>query len=210
MTDLEADRGDLTVSTPPASAKGAATRRAVLDAAINRFGRDGFRGTSVADIARDARVGGTVPYAYFPNKEALFTAALDEDAAGVIHEGVARVFDDEDRRGWRSTLILTLVSALDRHPLARRVLSGLEPHVTSRMLDLPALEDLRTAVAHRIERDQATGTVRSDVDAVAISRGAVAIIISVLMGVLQFGTDGVERYGGDVLAVFAAALDPPG
>ncbi len=202
------DTSTVTDGTTPLG-KGAATRRAVLDAAIERFGRDGFRSTSVADIARDARVGGTVPYAYFANKEALFTAALDEDAAGVIHEGVSHVFDDVDRQGWRSTLILTLVEALDHHPLARRVLSGLEPHVTSRMLDIPTLEDLRTAVAQRIRDDQARGTVRSDIDAAAISRGAVAIIISVLMGVLQFGTDGVERYGDDVLAVFTAALDPP-
>ena len=46
-----------------------------LAAAIERFGRDGFRATSVADIARDAGVGGTVAYSYFPNKEALFLAA---------------------------------------------------------------------------------------------------------------------------------------
>ena len=69
--------------------KGAQTRRAILRAAIARFGRDGYRATSVADIARDANVGGTVAYAYFPNKEALFFAAVDEDAAAVIEEGVA-------------------------------------------------------------------------------------------------------------------------
>ena len=64
-----------------ASSKGAQTRQHILAAAIARFGRDGFRSTSVADIARDAGVGGTVAYAYFPNKEALFLAAVDEDAA---------------------------------------------------------------------------------------------------------------------------------
>jgi AcrR family transcriptional regulator len=47
--------------------KGAQTQRAILDAAIARFGRDGYRATSVADIARDAGVGGTVPYTYFHN-----------------------------------------------------------------------------------------------------------------------------------------------
>ena len=81
---------DGTGSRPTApETKGAQTRRAILEAAIARFGRDGFRATSVADIARDASVGGTVAYAYFPNKEALFLAAIDEDAAGVIEEGVA-------------------------------------------------------------------------------------------------------------------------
>src|SRR6187551_1395678 len=74
--------------------KGEQTRRAILDAAIARFGRDGYRPTSVADIARDADVGGTVAYAYFPNKEALFLAAIDEDAAGVIEEGLTSVISE--------------------------------------------------------------------------------------------------------------------
>lgn len=211
--DASAEHPDETAGSPdapgPVAGKGALTRRAVLDAAIERFGRDGYRNTSVTDIARDADVGGTVPYAYFPNKEALFIAALDDDAAGVIQEGVARVFDEADLRTWRTTLLFTLVAALDHHPLARRVLSGLEPHVTSRMLELPALEELRTAVAERIRADQTRGTIRADIDPTAISRGAVALIISVLMAVLQFGTEGVDRYGDDVLAVFSAALDPP-
>src|SRR5438128_7167937 len=105
--------------------KGEVTRAAILEAAIVRFGRDGYRAASVADIARDADVGGTVAYAYFPNKEALFMAALDEDAAAVIHEGLASLIEEADFHLWREQLIFTLVSAVDRHPLARRVLAGL-------------------------------------------------------------------------------------
>src|SRR5205823_14897917 len=111
------------------TAKGARTRRAVLDAAIARFARDGYRGASVAEIARDARLSGTAAYAYFPNKEALFVAAVDEDAAGVIDEALSTLTDadDIDLDKWRRELIFTLVGAVERHPLARRVLSGLEP-----------------------------------------------------------------------------------
>ena len=47
----------------PAEGKGELTRRAILDAAIERFGREGYRATSVADVARGAGVGGTVAYA---------------------------------------------------------------------------------------------------------------------------------------------------
>ena len=43
--------------------KGEQTRSTILDAAIVRFGRDGYRSTSVADIARDAGVSGTATYA---------------------------------------------------------------------------------------------------------------------------------------------------
>src|SRR5258708_34803790 len=123
--------------------KGERTRQAVIDAAIARFGRDGYRSTSVADIARDASVGGTVTYAYFPSKEALFLAAVDEDAARVIHEGVSSVIDDPAAvPDWRQTLIFTLVEAVEHHPLARRLLAGHEPEVTDRVLEIPALTEL--------------------------------------------------------------------
>lgn len=194
-------------ATPTTAAKGEQTRRAILDAAIARFGRDGYRTTSVADIARDADVGGTVTYAYFPNKEALFLAALDEDAAAVIHEGVTSVFDDRDAEAWRETLIFTLVDAVEQHPLARRVLAGLEPHATGRVLELPALAELRAAFAERLRAGQATGVVRADIDPVTVGGGAVVIIVSLLMSILQFGREGVDLYGGDVVAVFRAALD---
>lgn len=194
----------------PIATKGEQTRRSVLDAAIERFGRDGFRATSVADIARAAAVGGTVPYAYFENKQALFLAALDEDAAGVINEGMTAMFDDTPDQEWRRSLIFTLVEAVERHPLAKRVLSGLEPEVTDRMIELPALAELRKAVAERLRTDQLHGTVRADIDPVAIGNGSVAIVISLLMAIVQFGTAGAFQYGRDVLAVFEAAIDPPG
>src|ERR1700734_2036287 len=122
---------DMTVPT-----KGAQTRRAILDAAIIRFGREGYRSTSVADIARDAMVGGTVAYAYFPGKEALFLAAVDEDAAAVIQEGVTSIIQDANLGNWRDTLIFTLVEAVEHHPLTKRLLAGLEPEVTHRVLEI--------------------------------------------------------------------------
>lgn len=185
--------------------KGAQTRRAILDAAIARFGQDGFRASSVAEIARDAGVSGTLAYAYFPSKEALFLAALDEDAAAVIDEGVSSLFRDEVE-AWRETLIFTLVDAVERHPLARRVLAGLEPHVTGRMLELPALAELRKAVADKLRADQLAGRVRPDIDPAAIGSGAVAIMIPLVMAVLQFGRESVVAYGDDVMAVFDAAI----
>lgn len=200
----------MALSTSP-QPRGEQTRRAILHAAIVRFGRDGYRSTSVAEIARDAGVGGTLTYAYFPNKEALFLAALDEDAAGVIEEGVASILADPDPRAWRQSLIYTLVEAVEHHPLARRVLAGLEPHVTGRVLDVPALAELRKTVAERLRTEQVTGLVRPDIDPVAVGSGTVVLIMSVVMSILQFGIEGAGIYGPDVMAVFEAALDaaPP-
>lgn len=195
----------LTGAATPAT-KGEQTRRAILDAAIVRFGRDGFRATSVADIARAAGVGGTVAYAYFPNKEALFYAAVDEDAAAVIREGLTgfAVATTED---WRERLIFTLVEAVQRHPLAHRLLAGLEPDVTERVMEIPALTELRKAVAERLRTEQTTGLVRPDIDPVAVANGVVTITLSLLMSVVQLGSHALT-YRDDVAAVFAAALDP--
>ena len=192
-----------------AGAKGEQTRRAILEAAVIRFGRDGYRATSVADIARDADVGGTVAYRYFPSKEALFFAALDEDAAGVVQKGVSRIISGPIDGAWLSNLMPTLVGAVERHPLARRVLAGLEPHVTNRMLDLPALSELRITVGKRIKEEQLAGNFRNDVDPIVIGSGAVSIWLSLLMSVIQFGHEGMTQYGADIVAVFEAALDPP-
>jgi AcrR family transcriptional regulator len=190
--------------------KGERTRRAILDAAIVRFGRDGYRATSVADIARDASVGGTVAYAYFPSKEALFLAAVDEDAAGVISEGLVTVMRDGDVEDWRQTLIYSLVGAVEHHPLARRLLAGLEPEVTDRVLEIPALNELRKACAERLRAEQEAGTVRPDIDPDVIGNGVVAIILSLLMSVVQVGNRAALAYGSDVAAVFEAALGPLG
>jgi AcrR family transcriptional regulator len=168
--------------------KGAQTRRRVLDAAVARFGRDGYRATAVADIARDAGVGGTVTYAYFPNKEALFLAAIDEDAAAVIEQGLSSIVGRGAVDDWRQTLIFTLIDAVERHP---------------------ALNDLRKACAERIAAEQLGGAVRHDIDAVRMGNGMVSIMLSLLMSVVQIGRGAAVAYGPDVAAVFEAALDAP-
>jgi len=194
-----------------APSKGAQTRQAILEAAIARFGREGYRATSVADIARDAGVGGTVAYAYFPNKEALFLAAIDEDAAAVIREGVIKAIDDLSVADWRQSLVFVLVDAVEGHPLAKRLLAGLEPEVTPRVLEIPALADMRRACGERIREEQADGKVRPDIDPMAIGNGVVSIVLSLLMSVVQLGSATALTYGADVAAVFRAALDagPP-
>lgn len=197
------------IASTAAGSKGAVTRRAILDAATDRFGREGYRATSVADIARDASVGGTVPYTYFADKETLFLAALDEDAAGAIHEALADVFQESDAAAWRHTLVVALSGSVVAHPLARRLLGGLEPEWTRRVLEIPSLTELRTICAERIRVQQADGSVRSDVDAAAMGNGIVAILLSLLMSLIQLGPGTAGPYADDIARVFEAALATP-
>jgi AcrR family transcriptional regulator len=201
-------RGPSVGGAPPPT-KGEHTRRAILDAAIVRFGREGYRATSVADIAREASVGGTVAYAYFPNKEALFLAAADEDAAAVISEGLTELITEGPVSQMCGSVILTILAAVGHHPLARRLLAGLEPEVTVRLLEIPALEELRKVSAERIRSEQLEGNVRPDVDPATMANAIVAVMLSLLMSAVQLGADGVARYGADIAALFTAAVELP-
>ena len=197
-----------TIVDPPTQ-KGAQSRETILAAAIDRFGRDGFRSTSVADIARDANVSGTLAYAYFDNKRALFLAALDADIAALVEEGVSSVLETPGDQTWRGSLIYTLIEALDHRPLARRMLAGLEPEAADRIVELQAMEDLRAAVAARLRADQDAGLVRAEIDAETVGHGIVGIFITMLLAAVQFGIDGAAGQAREMLAVIEAAVDPP-
>ncbi|MEZ5321778.1 MAG: TetR/AcrR family transcriptional regulator [Microthrixaceae bacterium] len=203
--------GSGSVGTDPVEArsKGEQTRATILETAIERFGRAGYRAVSVAEIARAVGVGAPAVFSYFPSKEALFLAALDQDAGEVMQRALLSIAPDANPADWREQLALTLVTVIEGHPLAERVLSGLEPRVTDRVLDLGALDRLTAAVAERLRHEQQLGLVRPDIDPEPIASGIITILIALLMGVLQFGPRSIDRFRDGVLAVFAAALDAP-
>ena len=188
--------------------KGARTRLALLHAAIERFARDGYRATSVAEIARAAQLSSTAAYVYFPNKEALFIAAVDEDASGVVNKGIGLILAADQSQQWREDLLQTLLDALDDHPLARRVLGGLEPEFTVRLLDIPVLAELRKVYADRLVAQQLAGDIRADIDPYRMAGGVLTIVLSMLMSLIQTGLDPTEPRVADVHAVFEAALAP--
>ena len=187
--------------------KGARTRRALLEGAVRRFAADGFRATSVADIARDAGVTPAAAYAYFDGKEDLFTAAVDADAAGLIEGAIGPILRGDFDGDW-SGLINTLVTGLGAHPLAGRILAGREPEHSRRLLGISALADLRRGIAARLRAGQETGEVRADLDVDLVSWGLETVVMSLLIAALQVGMPtGQERATG-VVALLDAALRP--
>src|SRR3954452_11632629 len=56
----------------------AQTRAALVAAGRRLFGVNGFRGTSVEDLAREARMTTGALYHHFPTKTALFEAAFEQ------------------------------------------------------------------------------------------------------------------------------------
>jgi AcrR family transcriptional regulator len=200
-------------SPPPAPpgpgepSKGDRTRARLLAVAVKRFARDGYRRTSVSDIARDAGVTPAAVYAYYTGKEALFVAAVDRDADGLIES--ARTA----RRG--ATVVERLVAfldalatRLDHHPLARRVLAGREPEVIGRLLDLPSLGALRHETTDELRAAQRDGELRDDIDVDDLARGIETMVLALLLGEVQAGPVDDARVRG-VATVFLAALSTP-
>jgi AcrR family transcriptional regulator len=162
----------------------------------------------VADICRDAGLSTTASYPYFAGKEAIFEAAVDEDVAELINEAVSLVLLDTEPEHWGRIMMRGLVDGMERHPLARRIISGLEPEFTMRLLDIPALSELRKTVTELIRVQQATGQIRLDIEPAQTANGMVVIVISLLMATMQTGSVGFELVADDVEAVLHAATRP--
>jgi TetR/AcrR family transcriptional repressor of mexJK operon len=74
-------------------------RRAILDAGTTLFLRNGYLGTSMDQIAAQARVSKQTVYKQFADKESLFSAIVTAavDAAGdPVHEEAAALADSDD------------------------------------------------------------------------------------------------------------------
>ena len=196
----------MTSGTPT---KGERTRARVLEEAVRRFAADGYRSTSVAGVARAAGVTPAAVYAYFDGKEGLFDAAVDHDAAGLIREVL-------EEGGWPQgeawvQVIPRLMAGVERHPLARRVLSGQEPDAVQRLLGIPALRDLEAKIADDLRLGQSLGLVRPDIDPGLVATGLESLVLALLIAIhtTSIGT-GDERRSQGVFAVLAAAIRPGG
>jgi len=199
------------MSTPltVAPGKGERTRQRLLDIAVQRFAVDGFRRTSVSDIAREAGLTPAAAYAYFAGKEGLFQAAVDADAGALIEAARSVAAKGASAREQLFLFVADLRERVDDHPLARRVLSGLEPEVAARLLTIPSLVALTAALADDLAEAQAASEIRADVDPAEVAVGLETIVLALLMAELQTGlTVEPERQAG-VLAVMDAALRPP-
>jgi AcrR family transcriptional regulator len=92
VTDSSAASGgsatdDSANSAPAASLRAeqvAQTRAALIKAGRELFGRQGFAGTSVDDIARQARVTTGALYHHFPTKAAVFEAVFEQVHADLM------------------------------------------------------------------------------------------------------------------------------
>ena len=148
----------------------------------------------MAVISRDAGLGSTTAFVHFENKEALFFAAIDDDLASMFREfsdhlGVLMPLDAEfvSQEMVIQSLLGTVLDIIGRHPLARRLIAGLEPDFTGRVLESPSFDHLRATLVPLLELGQRSGRVRPDLPTVDLADGLTAFVLAMAMASVQFG-----------------------
>jgi AcrR family transcriptional regulator len=202
------------VATPTAATvRGERTRRLLLDAARQRFARDGYRSTTVAIISRDAGLGSTTAFVHYDNKEALFFAAVDDDLSSMFREFAVRLADLMALEAEPLTLDLvfdgllaTVLDIIDRHPLARRLLAGLEPDFTGRVLESTSFDDLRATVVPLLHEGQRRGWIRPDLPTTDLADGLTAFLLAMAMASVQIGTAVDQTFARGITTVLRGLL----
>ena len=159
-------------------------------------------------IAREAGLTQAAVYAYFANKEALFEAAVDLDAAELIAGARAQLDEELPLVELIPGLLLHLRLGVEHHRLARRVLAGQEPEVIHRLADLPALQAITYELAGLLQAGQARAEVATDVDAATLAVGVETVVLALLMSAVQVPGEADSRIPG-IVAVFQALFRPP-
>jgi len=158
-------------------------RRAdILALAAKCFSTHGFVGTTTRDIARAVGITEAALYRYFPSKEAIYTAILDERLAA---DDLVAKFEDAARAGDDITVFGGLAHALlemvERDPTFLRLMlfSALEGHQLARPFQEKRVRRLREFLTGYIEQRSRAGAFR-ELDPVLAARAFVGMVIDYL------------------------------
>jgi AcrR family transcriptional regulator len=138
----------------------AARREELLAAARRVFARQGFRGTTIADIAEEAGIALGTIYLYFPSKEDVF-AALSEQFAEMIVGALTDVPSTSSlEAAVRTRVNNVFATCAENRDLVRLVVLNTDPDssVSERMRR--AAEVRATPLVETISRGVAQGLVR--------------------------------------------------
>jgi len=149
--------------TAPASSRSQRTREAVLGAAIEVFGRKGFSGATMLDIAQEAGVASGTAYQYFADKADVFRYLL-QDLEEQLHRET-RMPAGGDGRLVVGEAVLRYLAVYRRHAaLFRTWWEVLEPHSEFTDAWIALHEKSRRELIGVIEAGKAQGIVEEDVD----------------------------------------------
>jgi AcrR family transcriptional regulator len=181
-------------------------RRAILEAATEVLTEMGYGAASIRDVIRRTGLASGTFYNYFPDKQSVFRAVLDEHTTELrrrLRDARARARDAETivREGFQTYFAFivedrALFEMLRRNAGTVRELFD-TPALESGILEL--LEDLRTLAA----RGELPASL--DLDALAAAMGGVAFELGIRLS--EQDAPDVERTAGFASELFLGGMD---
>jgi len=177
-------------SSEPRSRPRADERRAqILREAASCFGTRGFAGTTTRDIAGRVGITEAALYRYFPSKEAIYTAILDERIGSPdLLEPIEPLAAEGRDREVFTELALALIRSVEADPSLLRLLlyAGLEGHEMARPFHERRVRRLREFLTRYISRRSREG-VFSGVDPALGARAFIGMVVDHLIVRQVFG-----------------------
>jgi TetR/AcrR family transcriptional regulator len=191
-------------------------RTTLIEEAIRQFGREGYGGASLDDIASAVGVRKQTLLYYFPTKDTLLEACLQ--AAGVrLAEVIAQALEDKEGYWERAEAVIHAVFDLatewPEFPMFVREAGRLGPLAFERFADV--LDPLRRRAVDYLQAGMDSGRVRKQDPAMLLFTLYTAVIgslteASVLNAVVgaDKGRASLRRREKEVVAFVRAALQP--
>ena len=170
------------------------SRRLVLDAALKLFSKQGFRGTSVREVANAAGVSIGNLYHHFPDKEAIFRTLIDE------YQEMTRSPDFPLRRAFVNGSFPDNLEEIGY--AARDAVRQYRAYMTLHYVDViefdgSHIRDFYRDLAQRFQQraDEVQGRLRDGVTATSAMIAATRLFLNYFQLEIMFGVQ--EPYGKD-------------
>lgn len=185
-----------------------ARRDAILAAARKVFAREGFQGTTIADIAREAGVAAGTVYLYYASKIDLF-AALNAQLYEVINTALREAEAPPDLAGGTRTRVRAVFEACGRHrDLLRLIYLNPDPRTAVARRMRHADEQRLRPLAELFAGGMQAGVVRRD-DPPLLARLVTGVVtIALYQCFVQSDGSEQETYEGLVSDMIIGGLAP--
>lgn len=202
-------------SVPPTAAA-VDKRRAILDAAIRVFARQGYHATRVSDIADEAGVAYGLVYHYFRSKEAVMNELFGERWQLLLAAGEQVKAGDDPPRAKLAAIAGFIIDSYRHNPDLMKVII-IEVTRAANSFGRTHLPEIRRAydqVAAIVADAQRDGSFRDDIDPDFVGRsfyGAIEQLLSAWVFELLPATD--EEFDGAremLVELICGGLEPRG
>lgn len=199
-------RGGKPAKPPEPSQRGAATRDAILETAIDCFARSGYEGTSMSAVARSAGVAQPLMHYYFTSKDDLWRAAIGKAFSEmVVQQELNHELKELDPVSALQVLIRRHISFLARHPNVAPLLASESQFATDRVNWLcdTYIAPLEEHLATLIQLGQQDGRIRDDLEIPFVARFIIGSASAFFMtGALMQRMYGIDTADADAVETY--------